>query len=456
MTAFVGARRALGVAHALAAAFGCALVTSPAAASPELDFGFGARSQALAGSGVALADDAAAVFQNPAGLARAQGVELSFSYAFVNYALAANGAPSGLPNVNAFEGGLVVPGSIRGVPVAFGFSMALPDGRLSRLHQADPSEPYWPLDDAGPRLVDVGTGFAARPLRQLTLGAGVGFVASLNGDFGVYGNAVAADGNGSEYASNLRHSVDADLTASRFLLVGIGFLPNDDLSIGLAYRGAAVVEHRIQAALTGTLQIQDSVVPVRYRYESRSDVAYVPASLTLGASYVIRHVWLVTGELAYERYEPFASPYAETSSSVTLPPSVGLVIPGTKPVPAPPARFHDRFVPRFGVEPRFTLKRALELRLRAGYAYERSPVPEQQVGTRFFDVDRHVVSAGAGVAWSSPVQPFSALRLDLSLADAVGVPRTASTTAGPNADHASGHVLLLGTTLTLVFGGAED
>ncbi len=456
MKPFARVRGSTGARHAFAAALACTLVTPGAAASPELDFGFGARSQALAGSGVAVADDAAAVFQNPAGLARARGVELSFSYAFVNYALSENGAPSGLPDVNALEGGLVVPGSIRGVPVAFGFSLALPDGRLSRLHQADPSEPYWPLDDAGPRLVDVGTGFAARPFRQLTLGAGVGFVASLNGNFGVYGNAVAADGNGSEYASNLRHSVDADLTASRFPLVGIGFLPNDELSIGLAYRGAAVVEHRIQAALSGTLQIEDSVVPVRYRYESRSDVAYVPASLTLGASYAIRQRWLVIGELAYEHYEPFASPYAQTSSSVTLPPSVGLVIPGTEPVAPPPARFHDRFVPRFGFEPRFVLQRALELRLRAGYAFERSPVPKEQVGTRFFDVDRHVFSAGAGVAWASPLSPFSGLRLDLSLVDALGVSRTASTTAGPNADHASGHVLLLGTTLTLVFGGARD
>jgi long-subunit fatty acid transport protein len=441
--------------RASAAGLALAWLTARAAASPELDFGFGARSQALAGAGVALADDSAAVFQNPAGLARARGIEASFGYAFVNYALENRGTDAGLPNVNALEGGLVVPGAIRGVPVAFGFSIAMPDGRLSRLREAEPDVPYWPLDDAGPRLVDVGTGFAARPLRELVVGAGVGFVASLHGDFGIYGSAVAADGNGSEYASNLRHAVDADLTASRFPLLGIGFLPNDDLSFGLAYRGAAIVEHRIQAALTGTLQIQDTVLPVRYVYESRSNVAYVPAALTFGGSYRLRQT-LVTAELAWEHYDPFRSPYTENSSSVTLPPEFGIMIPGTSPIPVPPARFHDRFVPRFGVEPRLSLASAVELRLRAGYAYEHSPVPSEQVGTRFLDLDRHVVAGGAGVEWKAPFTPFSALRLDLSVVDAIGVPRTLSTTAGPNADRASGHVLLFGTSLTLVFGQAKD
>jgi long-subunit fatty acid transport protein len=439
----------------MAGTLGLGLVTLRASASPELDFGFGARSQALAGAGTAIADDAAAVFQNPAGLARAQGVTVNFGYAFVNYALENNGAPAAIPDVNALDGGLVVPGSIRGVPVAFGFSIAMPDGRLSRLREAVPSEPYWPLDDAGPRLVDVGTGFAARPLPELVIGAGIGFVASLRGDFGVYGNAVAADGNGAEYSSNLRHAVDADLTGSRFPLLGVGFLPNDDLSFGLAYRGAAIVEHRIQATLTGTLQIQDNVVPVRYAYQSHSDVAYMPAALTLGASYRIRSAWLVTAELAWEHYEPFRSPYTQTSSSVTLPPELGLEIPGTVPIPVPPARFHDRIVPRIGVEPRIELKRSLELRLRAGYAYERSPVPEQQSGTRFFDLDRHVIAGGAGLEWAAPVNPFSALHLDLSVADALGVARTASTTAG-SADRASGHVLLLGVSLTVVFGEARE
>src|SRR5262249_25584217 len=156
---------------------------------------------------------------------------------------------------------------------------------------------------------------------------------------------------------------------------------------------------------------------------------------TFGASYRLART-LMTAELAWEHYDPFRSPYSETSSSVTLPPEFGITIPGTSPLPIPPARFHDRFVPRFGVEPRVSLQRDLELSLRLGYAYERSPVPTEQTGTRFLDLDRHLVTGGAGVEWKAPFTPFSALRLDLSAADAIGVARTLSTTAGPSADHA--------------------
>jgi hypothetical protein len=112
-------------------------------------------------------------------------------------------------------------------------------------------------------------------------------------------------------------------------------------------------------------------------------------------------------------------------------------------VPAPPARLHDRIVPRLGVEPRFELTPALHLALRAGYAFQRSPLPKAQTQTRFMDFDRHLVSAGAGATWTPPGVPFQSMALDLAAADALGVPRRSTTIAGPDADRASGHVLLL-------------
>jgi long-subunit fatty acid transport protein len=442
------ALRALACAALLVAA------SRRASASPELDFGFGARSQALAGSGTALADDSAAVFQNPSGLARADHVSLTLGYANVSYRLTDGGVPASLPTVNALEGGLVVPGAILGVPVAFGLSLALPDGKLSRLRQADVTAAYWPLDDAGPRLVDVATGFAGRPIPELVLGAGVGIVASLRGTFGVHGEVVAADGQGAEYRSDLRHAVDADLTASRFPLAGLGWLPTPNLTFGLAYRGAATVVHRIQAMLDGNLTVDENSLPVRYTFQSRSDVAYQPAQLSLGASYRPLANLLVSAQLDWQRYDPLPSPYTETSSHVTLPPDAGIHVPDTVPVPAPAAHFHDRVVPRLGVEPRFALAPALELRVRAGYAFLRSPAPRHQPATRLLDLDRHLLAAGAGLEWRRPLPAFDALRLELSFADALGVARGERTSAG--ADHLSGHVLLAGASLALVFGEGSN
>jgi long-chain fatty acid transport protein len=430
------------------------LFGSPALASPELDFGFGARSQALAGAGAALADDPSAVFHNPSGLARAESVGLTFGYAFVDYSLEANGQPAALPDVSSLEAGLVVPGSIRRIPVAFGFALALPDGKLSRLRESEPLTPYWPLDDAGPRLVDIGTGFAARPLDALVIGAGVGFVASLRGNFHIQGTAVASDGSGSEYASRLGHAVDADLTASRFPMLGIGLIPSATLAFGLAYRGAALVEHRVQGALDGTLDLGGTAVPVRYSFETRSAVAYMPAQLALGASYRPHPSTLVTAELAWQRYSGYRSPYTETSSQIVHGPELDVEIPDTVLVPAPPARFHDRFVPRLGVEPRFELAPALSLVLRAGYAFQRSPLPRAQTQTRFLDLDRHLVTAGVGAKWLEPSVPFRALSLDLAVADALGVPRRTTSLAGEQADRATGHVLLVSASLALTFGGS--
>jgi long-chain fatty acid transport protein len=439
-----------------AAALGFLLAPPPAAASPELDFGFGARSQALAGAGTATADDAAAVFQNPSGLVRARAVGVSFGYASVDYALEHDGSEAALPTVNAIEAGLVLPGAIRGIPVAFGFALALPNGKLSRLREAEPTTPYWPLDDASPRLVDIGTGFAARPFDSLVIGAGVGFVASLRGTFHVHGTAVATDGKGSEWQSNLSHAVDADLTASRFPMLGIGFLPNEALAFGLTYRGSALVEHRIEGVLDGTLDLGETDVPIRYGFQSRSAVAYMPAQVALGASYRLEQGSLFTAELAWQRYSGYRSPYTETASQIEHGPELDVEIPDTVVTPAPPAGFHDRILPRIAVEPRVSLTRGLELKLRAGYAFLRSPVPRTQAATRFLDLDRHLVTAGVGAQWAPSTPLFERLELDLALADALGVSRKVSTVSGANTDRASGHVLLLGLSVGLVFGDGHD
>ena len=435
------------------AAAGALMLARPAAASPDLDFGFGSRAQALGGAGVAVADDAAAVFHNPSGLVRAEHVSITFGVSSTSYSLETSGNPSSLPSVQTIDAGLVVPGAIFTVPVAFGLALALPDGRLSRLREPQPTEPYWALDDASPRLVDVGSTFAVRPLPWLLLGGGIGFQASLRGTFRVEGTAVVADGTGSEYRSTLRHAVDADLTASRFPLLGATLVPSKELTVGLSYRGASLVEHRIQGALVGVLEVPDASVPVRYDFQTKADVAYTPAQVALGASFLPIPSVLVTAELDWQRYSAYRSPYPQTSTHTDLPPDQGISVPDTVAVAPPPARFSDRFVPRVGVEPHFGLTSHIDLTLRAGYSFQASPVPRTQPSTRLLGIDRHVVALGAGGVWRRPLAPFEELHVDVTFADALGVPQTLTTTAGPDADHLSGHVLLFGATLGVAFQG---
>jgi long-chain fatty acid transport protein len=435
----------------------CALLAlasaEPALASPGIDFGFGSRVQALGGAGVALADDAPAVFHNPSGLARAEHVSVTAGYSSVAYSQTVSGVPADLPTVRTFDAGLVVPGRIGKVPVAFGFALALPDGRLSRLREPQTTEAYWALDDAGPRLVDVGSTFALRLLPELAIGGGIGFQASLRGTFQVEGTAVVADGQGREYESSLRHAVHADLTASRFPLVGLTYLPAEWLAVGLSYRGASLVEHQIDGVLDGRLVIGKETVPVRYAFQTHANVAYTPAQVALGASGRPLPHLQVTAELDWQRYSAYRSPYAQTSTHVDIPPELELDVPDQLAVPAPPAHFSDRFVPRLGVEPDFELAPRVSLALRAGYSYQHAPVPHVQPETRLLALDRHVLSLGAGGSWKKPVAPFAELALDLTFAAALGVSQTFTTTVGPNADRASGHALLFGATLRVAFQG---
>jgi long-chain fatty acid transport protein len=448
------ARRALA-----ALAFGVC-VNHAALASPASSYGFGARQRSLAGAGVALADDASAVFENPAGLVRASDTELSFGYHLTDSGLEVDGRAAALPPIHAFELGLDVPGSLAGMPVAFGFALSLPDGRLSRLREVSGATPYFPLDDMGPRLVDLGAALAIRPLDELVIGGGVGYVASLRGSFGVSGTAVAVDRTGSQYDSALKHAVHAELGSDRFPLLGIGYLPSERLAFAAAFRGAARVEQRLSGTLDATLVSGALELPIRYAFRSTATVAYLPAQVELGASYrVIPSLWVAL-ELGYQAWGGYPSPFTRTESrtELELPPDAEIELPpDAAPVPVPPARLVGRFVPRIAVEPSFPLAASVTLRGRAGYAYQRSPVPRRQRSTLFLDVDRHLFAGGAGLELAGPVAPFSALRLDLSLALEHGVARSVRSEqpAGEVKLRTAGDVLSLGATLGLVFGSGS-
>jgi len=435
------------------------LAQSPLVASPDTQRGFGTRSGSLAGSNGADVDDASAVFANPAGLVDAPGTQVALGYESHSNTLTHDGTEAALDTIGTYEFGLAVPGAIRGIPIAFGLSLALPDGRLSNLRQVAPTEPYFPLDDAVPRLLDLGTAIAVRPIQSLSLGAGIGFVSSLSGAFRVRGTAVAADGAGAEYDSNLVHAVDADLLSSRYPILGIGYRPFHLLELALSYRGAVRVRQQIEGTLKGDLAIGPLILPVEYAFSTDATVAYSPPELTLFATARPMTRLRVHGAFAWQRYSSFASPYTRTTTRLltNLPPGLGLPPdePGT---PPPPAGFHDRFVPRLGVERSFEVNAGTAITARGGYAYEHSPVPASQEGTLFFDMNRHALGLGVGLTRRGLNAPFSELRLDLGLEYVLGTPRSFESRGprGATQHRAEGNLLSLGATLGVFFRDPQD
>jgi long-subunit fatty acid transport protein len=437
---------------ALALGAGLAFAPCPSFASPAASGGFGARARSLGGAATAVSDDSAAVFENPSGLALAAGTELSFGFAVDAYSFEENGVEVPLERVDSFEFGLVVPGAIREVPVAFGFALSLPNGRLSRIRTATPVESFWPLPEANNQMVDLAAALAFRPFRQLSLGVGLGYLASLEGGFRITGTAVAVDRFGNEYDSDLRHAVRADLTSSRYLLLGARALVSDAVSLGLAYRGAASVEQEITGGLEGTLRTGPIDIPVVYAFQTSATVSYSPAELELGVAVRPRERTLLSADLAYQFWSGYPSPYANTSNRLDaeLPPGLEVELPppvvGSEP---PPSGFENRLVPRLGFEQAFDASRALRLLGRLGYAFEASPVPRDQAATRFLDLDRHDLCAGAGAELSGRGLPFQKLALDAFVTLALGVSRTVN--AG-GAQRVEGSAVAGGVSLRLVFG----
>jgi long-subunit fatty acid transport protein len=431
-----------------------ALAAANLRASPAANGGFGARTRALAGAGTATAADASAVFENPSALTLSPGTELSFGFASDAYAYADNGDETPLERVDTFEFGLVVPGAIRELPFAFGFALALPNGRLSQIRTVAPTDPYWPVEQGGAQMVDLGAAIAVRPWKPLLLGAGIGYVASLQGAFHITGTAVAVDQFGSEYGSDLRHAVNADLSSSRYPLLGASFFVSEALDIALAFRGASRVDQEIEGVLDGTLVAGQLEIPIVYSFRTRTTVAYSPAELALGASYRLRPRSLLAIDLAFQAWSGYESPYSNTSNELVadLPPDTGIVLPaptiGSEP---PPAGLENRLVPRLAFEQRFDPTPSLELAARLGYAFEPSPVPDEQEATLFLDVDRHEFCLGGGLELSGPGVPIRKLALDAFFGFGLGVSRSITAPDG-TLHRAEGSSLAGGVTLRLVFG----
>jgi long-subunit fatty acid transport protein len=443
---------------ALALALGALLVSAGAEASPVDSFGLGSRSTAMGGAVSASVRDFSANYYNPSGLALARGTDLSAGYMVVSQQLELNGHDSQVDPVRAIVGGVVAPGAVLMIPFAFGLAVHLPDERLSRARSMRAEDPRWVLWDNRPQLIYLSTNLAIRPLEWLAIGGGVSFLAATRGAFEITGTAVLpVENQRTEYDSQLRHEVDADLTAVRYPAFGVTVSPSDRLDFALVYRDQAEIELEIDAQLRGRVDATLLTVPARYELSSTTMNAFVPRQLVLGASWRPLDRLLFGIDLTWVNWAAYESPISRSSSEL----DVDLDLPGFElpPNPKPTSRvdpgFRNRLVPRAGVEYRLPVRRRFDLPLRAGYVFERSPVPPQTGRTSFADADRHVLSLGAGFLWSEPgdVLPGN-LRFDTHLQWAI-LPTQVTLKDNP-ADYtgdfsAGGSQLGVGATLSLGF-----
>jgi long-subunit fatty acid transport protein len=394
---------------AAAAVLTCASTAS--AAVPD-QFGFGSRSTAMGGAVTADAKDFSAGYYNPAGVVEAPDVEVSFGYMYNMQALRVGELDNEVEDVHGVVLGLVAPGELFGVPFAFSVGTHLPDDGLSHVQARRQGVPRWELYDARAQLLYIEACLAVRPLPWLEIGGGIGYLTATSVHFGIRGRADLL----SPFDSQLEHEVDGDLTAVRYPQAGLRLVLEDWGAFGVTYRGESNLDLEVDALLEGVVDFAGIEVPLLYQLEASTISSFTPHQIAAGISFQRVEDLSLNFDLTWMHWSNYASPVARLFARLEAepPPGTPVELPDEPlpTIPIPP-EFSDTFVPRAGVEyrgVRFGSERELdgkkvalvEIPLRAGYWYEKSPVPDQGGETNLIDTDRHTWTLGAAVGLNKP------------------------------------------------------
>jgi long-subunit fatty acid transport protein len=382
--------RVLALAIALAAAS-----AAPARANPVDAFGFGARSAAMGNAATAAARDASAHYFNPALLALATDIRLDIGYQFADPRLEVNGEDLGVDSSRGLNAGLTVPGRIAGMRVAFGGALFVPDDRVSRIRTLSSQQPRWQLYDNRPQRLFLAANAAIAINDRLSVGGGIAYMSSTQGAVLLVGRVGFPNADDSD----LILDIDVDLKTIRYGQFGAQWRPNDWLQVGIAARtGFKVIldqtfEIRGDVGTAG----QDPVVDDGFLVlHTRAEDLFQPTQVTAGLAAQLTRRWLLAFDAAYHRWSRFTNPAARITLDYDLGDFNELVVIPNAPELADP-NFHDILIPRIGVEFAAVDDPHRRIDLRAGYAYEPSPAPEQVGETNYIDNTKHTVSIGAGL-----------------------------------------------------------
>lgn len=452
---------------ALALAWLGTLATSRASAQPMDTYGIGSRSIAMGGAVTADVSDFSANYYNPAGLVRGDQLRLSIGWYGAIHDLNVDGRSSNVDPLHGAVMGLVVPGHIGDFRFAFGLAVHLPDDAVSRTRSLPHAQPRWELYDNRGHRTYLATHVAIRPFDWLLIGGGISFLSTSTNELTLRGDLNITRPT----MSHLESSLSANLTTIRYPQVGIQVIPIPELSFGLVYRGQFALNNTLIAeagcarddpGCAHPAQFSGVGSPFRGYFDlfTQSVNAFVPQQLSLGASWSITPEFRMNLELTWVNWSSYVSPIGTSriTLEIDLPDSlrdmirVPSAIAGTSPVAA---NFSDRFVPRIGAEGLAFQDSHVAVRLRGGFFYEQTPVPDQTGMTTLIDTDRWVWTAGLGLALID-LRPLldGSLSFDLHLSYAYLPSRTtrkASFVDTTGDFVAAGQMFIGGLTMELAF-----
>ncbi|MBX3130710.1 MAG: outer membrane protein transport protein [Polyangiaceae bacterium] len=363
----------------------------PVPASPADLFGFGPRSQALAGSGAALASGSEATYGNPALLSDARSRQVTLGWQAARFELRADGpeGPGAVP-ADAVQGtliGLVLPVPFGGVlqdRVALGLGAFTPSDVVARARLLYPERAQFPLltDRAQTLNLAIGAGFDLG--YGVRVGVGALALAELVGTV-----VVRTDASG-----RVGTIVDDQLVATYAPVVGAAYDFGDGFTAGGTFRGALEGEFDVlvQVFDLGSLVVPDLHISGIAQYD--------PLQLELGLGRRVG-AWTFGVGATYKHWSAFDGWRRPT-----------VVCPSDEPDCAAlretPVDFHDTIVPRVAVARSIELSTRAKASVRGGVFWEPTPAPAQNGLANYWDNDRVALTFGYGVALQEPLE----LRID--------------------------------------------
>lgn len=363
-----------------------AVATRPAYATPSALFSVGTESQALGKTGVAGVNDLGAVILNPAALSTVPERCVWLGYSAASFTPEVEGGPE--PAQPAYTGtsvGVRLPIAPHALPVDLTLGLALTSPRdvIVRAMLPLPETPQFPLLSTRAHALDLALALGARLSGRWSVGLGLRALSGLAGEVEVPG----------ETAGGVATELSLDLAP----VAGVLFHPSPQDAFGLVYRGALSAPFTV--ALRNPSLSSISLPPLHLDGTAHYDPAEVGLEWTrwLGGTRVALGV-------VYQRWSAFPGWLGRTVRCPDGDPSCDAL-------PAETSSLSDTLSPRLGAAHVIDLD-PVELTLRAGYAYEPTPLPEQTGAANRWDSARSVLTAGyAALLLDTPLTLSAAYQL---------------------------------------------
>jgi long-chain fatty acid transport protein len=343
-------------------------------------FGFGGRSPALAGTGLATSTDYEATFLDPAGLADARRKTATVGFLYGAFDLVLAGQKTDTRPARGSVIGGVVPMPLGGAlrdRVGLGFGFYVPLDTLNKAKAPYPGEPSFALLANRSQVIAINVGLGVRVNERWSAGAGVIALAALKGTILVQTDA----------AGRFTTFSEEKLVTQLAPVFGVRrHDPGSTLWLGGTLRFPSRSDYDIDVVTDLGNVVPIALPPIRIA----GNAQYDPLTVAAEAGWQWQPDVLLSGQLAYQRWSAFPLP---TENPVSGTPPQG------------PTGFHDIVVPRVSIEHTRTHGRA-RVALRAGYAFLWSPAPEQTGRQSLLDNNRHLVSLGVGAAWPEAKVPL--------------------------------------------------